>query len=213
VEIELDKKKKTLRDYRYRAYVGPADKYDLISANQFNLMTSLGLRDTHYLLDIGCGSLAGGRLFIPYLLPGRYYGVDPVKWLIQEGIKNEVGEDIIRVKNPVFRYSSDFDFSFFDRKFDYIIAQSIFSHAPEVLVRKCLMETSKVMKPTSSFAFTFFEGDENYDGYSWVYPDFVSYTLEFMHNLFMEYGFDLKVLDWEHPFNQKWILARIKAKI
>jgi hypothetical protein len=208
----LGKEKEALRDYRYRAYVGPADKYDLISANQFNLLTSLGLRDTHYLLDIGCGSLAGGRLFIPYLLPGRYYGVDPVKWLIQEGIKNEVGEDLIRVKNTVFSYCSDFDFGVFNRKFDYIIAQSIFSHAPEVLIRKCLLESCKVIKRTSSFAFTFVEGDENYDGDFWVYPDFVTYTLEFMHNLLGEYGFDVKVLDWEHPCDQKWILARVNRK-
>jgi len=44
----------------YRAFVGPPDKYDLVSAMQFNLLTSLGLRECHHLLDIGCGSLRAG---------------------------------------------------------------------------------------------------------------------------------------------------------
>ena len=86
------------RDLRYRAYVGPADKYDLISGNQFNLLLTLGLRDTHYLLDIGCGSLAGGRLFIPFLLPGRYYGIEPNQWLIQEGIKKIIKVGVLQPK-------------------------------------------------------------------------------------------------------------------
>ena len=41
----------------YRAFVGPPQKYDIIAASQFNLLTSLGLREYHYLLDIGWGSL------------------------------------------------------------------------------------------------------------------------------------------------------------
>ncbi len=43
----------------YMAYVGPADQYDLMSATQFRLLTTLGLRSFHRLLDFGCGSLRG----------------------------------------------------------------------------------------------------------------------------------------------------------
>ena len=52
----------------YRAYVGSPKAYDVTAATQFALMVGLGLREDHTLLDIGCGSLCGGRLFIPYLL-------------------------------------------------------------------------------------------------------------------------------------------------
>src|SRR5260221_10635897 len=61
----------------YRAFVGPEDGYDRMSAMQFNLLTFLGLREDHYPLYIGCGSLRAGRLFIPYLKPGRYFGIEP----------------------------------------------------------------------------------------------------------------------------------------
>lgn len=52
-------------DQHYRAYVGPPQNYDLISAMSFGLLTALGLRQHHSLLDIGCGSLRNGRLLIP----------------------------------------------------------------------------------------------------------------------------------------------------
>jgi len=149
------------RDFRYRAFIGPADKYDLTSALQFNLLTFLGLREEHFLLDVGCGSLAGGRLFIPYLLPRRYYGIEPFRWLIEEGIKNELGNDIIRVKQPVFSNNNEFMLSIFDRKFDFILAQSIFSHASQKQIRRCLSEAKNVMKPDSFFVATFVEGEEN----------------------------------------------------
>ena len=54
----------------YREYVGTSERYDIGGAIQFNLLTTLGLREHHRLLDVGCGSLRAGRLFIPYLLKG-----------------------------------------------------------------------------------------------------------------------------------------------
>ena len=71
-------------DMQYRAFVGPPEDYDLISAMVFNLLTCLGLRQHHKVLDIGCGSLRCGRLLIPYLNKGNYFGVEPNKWLVDK---------------------------------------------------------------------------------------------------------------------------------
>jgi hypothetical protein len=98
-------------DRRYRRFVGPVDQYDFMGATQFRLLTTLGLREEHYLLDIGCGSLRAGRLLIPYLLPDRYHGIEPDKFLLDAGIANEVGTDLVRLKRPRFAHNSDFDFS------------------------------------------------------------------------------------------------------
>ena len=102
----------------YRSFVGLPEAYDLVGANQLNLLTYLGLRENHTLLDIGCGSLRAGKLFLPYLLPERYFGIEPEKRLIEEGVKNEVGEDMIRIKKPRFEHDDNFTLGVFGRKFD-----------------------------------------------------------------------------------------------
>jgi len=89
-------------DPQYRAYVGPPEDYDLVAAMAFNLLTTLGLRQHHSLLDIGCGSLRIGRLLIPYLNRGNYFGVEPNKWLVDEGISRELGETLVQIKRPTF---------------------------------------------------------------------------------------------------------------
>ena len=116
-------------DPQYRAYVGPPEDYDLIAAMAFNLLTTLGLRQHHSLLDIGCGSLRIGRLLIPYLNRGKYFGVEPNEWLVDEGIRRELGETLVQIKRPTFFFSDSPDtISQAKIAFDFALAQSIFSH-------------------------------------------------------------------------------------
>jgi len=190
----------------YRAFVGPTENYDLVAAMQFNLLTFLGLREHHCVLDVGCGSLRAGKLLIPYLLPEHYFGIEPEQWLIEEGIEKEVGEDMLDIKRPVFSNENDFALSTFARKFDFILAQSIFSHTSQTQIMKCFSEAKRVMKPTSVFAATFCEGDDNYTGNGWVYPDCVTYTADVMIQLAAQSGLVCKPIGWPHPNRQTWML-------
>lgn len=63
--------------HHYRAYVGDPERYDVLAVQQFRVLTDLGLREHHKVLEVGCGSLRFGRLLLPYLLPDRYVGVEP----------------------------------------------------------------------------------------------------------------------------------------
>ena len=138
-----------------RAYVGPPEIYDLVAALQFSLLTSLGLRDYHSLIDIGADSLRGGRLFITYLQSGQYFGIEPNEWLVKDGITHEIGQDMVRLKQPRFIYDDNFTLTAFDCQFDFLLAQSIFSHASPMQISRCLAEARQVMKPTSVFAATY----------------------------------------------------------
>lgn len=192
--------------HHYRAFVGPPEKYDLVSAMQFNLLTLLGLREQHYLLDIGCGSLRAGRLFIIHLLPGRYFGIEPHQWLIEEGIRYELSSEVVRIKQPAFSHDSQFTLTIFNREFDFILAQSVFSHASQSQISRCLSEARKTMHPATVFAATFCKGKDNYAGSDWIYPGCAHYTQEHMTSLVEEQGLKCQPIDWPHPNQQTWMI-------
>lgn len=192
--------------HHYRAYVGPPEKYDLVAAMQFNLLTHLGLREFHYLLDVGCGSLRAGRLFIPFLLPGHYYGIEPQAWLIEEGIKYELGREILQIKQPIFSHNSNFNCLHFNQKFDFVVAQSVFSHASQSQIQECLSQVEKCLQPNGVMAATFVEGAMDYQGEGWTYPDCVTYTVKQMQRIAAAIGLKAEGIDWPHPNGQRWLL-------
>jgi hypothetical protein len=192
-------------EHHYRAFIDFPDRYDIGAAMQFSLLTALGLREDHSLLDIGCGSLRAGRLFIVYLRPGRYFGIEPERWLVEEGIRQELGQEVLAVKRPTFSYDRDFTLSAFGRRFDFLLAQSVFSHAAPRQVRRCLAEARAVMTPTAIFVATYWRGRESYTGEEWVYPGRVRYTAGDMAALAQQQGLASQTLDWAHPSGQTWI--------
>ncbi len=194
----------------YRTFVGPEQHYDVMAAIQFNLMTFLGLREGSFLLDVGCGSLRGGRLFIPYLLPGHYFGIEPEKWLVEEGVKNEIGRDLLEMRKPTFSNDINFTLTTFGRKFDFLLAQSIFSHAPASQVKRCLSEAEKVMHEESIFAATFCEGEKDYDGEKWFAPGIIPYRFDTLARFCEEVGLSCRRMEWAHPNNQKWVVVTRK---
>lgn len=188
----------------YRAYIGHSKNYDLIAAMTFNLLTTLGLRQGHEVVDVGCGSLRIGRLLIPYLNVGNYVGIEPHRWLVEEGIKREVGADLVRIKKPRF-YFSDSPQALADaaHPLDFAVAQSIFSHCGTDLIRGWLLGLSSALAPGGVFLATFLPGEEDYAGEGWVYPECVHYTPGTMRGLASEAGFTFELLDWRHP-HQSW---------
>jgi SAM-dependent methyltransferase len=190
----------------YRAFVGYPLKYDLIAAMQFNLLTSLGLRESHRVLDVGCGSLRAGRLLIPYLLPNCYYGLEPEQWLVEDGIRYNTGRDIVEVKSPSFQYRSDFSMTAFGVQFDFILAQSIFSHASADQIMTCLSEAAACLAPGALLVASFVLDKEDYQGATWVYPTCVGYTESAMKRFANEAGLECTLIDWPHPNAQSWAL-------
>ena len=193
----------------YSAFVGPPDHYDFMGASQFRLLTTLGLRDHHKVLDFGCGSLRVGRLLLPYLLPDNYYGIDPNKWLIEDAIRNEVGADQIQLKQPKFSYNSDYKVDGFGVKFNFIVAQSIFSHCGRDLIETALTNFRGSLADGGLILATFVHQgsagiDQEYAGDGWVYPGCVAYAPETVLALIKHAGLVGDWIPWHHW--QDWYL-------
>lgn len=193
-------------DPHYRAYVGPPQDYDLIAAMTFNLLTTLGLRQHHSLLDVGCGSLRIGRLLIPYLNRGKYFGIEPAEWLVAEGIRQELGETVVQTKRPTFFFSDSPETVVHAKvSFDFALAQSIFSHCGLDLIRGWLAAVSRSLADDGGLVATFLPSDEDSPRSGWVYPDCVSYRPATLERAAADANLRFEILDWKHP-RQTWAL-------
>lgn len=190
----------------HRAYVGPPEYYDVIGGLQFVVLMALGLRQSHTVLDVGCGSLRGGRFIMQYLDQGHYYGVEPNSWLIEAAIAHEIGQNMIGLKRPHFSSDDKLDLSAWNRQFDFILAQSIITHAPRDMVAKLMREAAAALEPDGIFVATYLVGERDNTLEEWSYPEGVFWTQETVFGLARQAGLSSNQLVFPHPAGQVWIM-------
>lgn len=133
--------------------------WDVVGTLQFEFLVAQGLKPHHYFLDVGCGCLRGGVRFINYLDPGHYYGIDISDEILAMAHK-ELARHKLEAKQPVLRRTDTFDFSMLGRKFDFAIAQSVFTHLPLNDITRCVMNMDQVLAPGGRFYATFFDNPQ-----------------------------------------------------
>ena len=197
-------------DPDYRKLVGHG--WGVYAAHQFSVLTSLGLEPDDSLLDLGCGGLRGGRLFIAFLEKGNYYGIEPARWAIREAIEGELGREYIEKRKPSFDYNTEANLEVFGRKFDFILAHSIFVHAPKEWVGNCLLEAKKVLKRKGKFLATAVLRELDSGETTWDYPEPRYHSGKTLNLLAAEAGLKFEILKTRHPAakilkqNKKWIM-------
>lgn len=193
----------------YRAFVGPPKRYDFLSASQFALLFLLGMNEQSKILDFGCGSLRLGRLLIPFLRAEKYFGIDPNKWLIDDGVAKELGQDALKLKNPKFEFNDDFDCTIFGSQFDFIIAQSILTHTGPDAAEMLLKSAREALSNDGVFLASLkLESDKECEmpENGWHYPNNVSYDVRQVSSFMDKAGLSWRKLSWYHP-GAVWIAA------
>jgi len=122
---------------------------------QFDYLMGHGLKPSSRLLEIGCGNLRAGRLFIDYLDAGGYYGVD-ISPDILLAAADTVAEFRLQHKLPHLTVVKDMRLAFLPSGyFDVVHAHSVFSHSPIEVIDECLAHVGRLLAPGGFFDFTF----------------------------------------------------------
>ena len=171
---------------------------------QFDYLVRHGLRPDHRMLEIGCGNLRAGRLFIEHLGPGAYYGVD-ISPDILLAAQRTVAEHGLRDKLPYLTLVDDLRLDFLpDAHFDVVHAHSVFSHSPLHVIEQCFSHVGRVMTADAWFDFTFdrTEGREHH-----VLNEDFYYRTETLVALAANHGLTARFMDdWEQlPHKQSKI--------
>ncbi|WP_136660985.1 class I SAM-dependent methyltransferase [Nitratireductor sp. XY-223] len=196
----------------HRAYVGgfTDELWYKIGKLQYHFLVGEGLCCEHVFYDVACGSLRLGQYLIPYLGTGRYFGIDLAPELVQAGLDNEFFGRVIAEKKPSFFFNSEFDFQDAP-KFDFAMAQSLFTHLTPDDIAKCLTKMQDKAHKASAFYFTFFEGAQTAEQLSQTRSDpNKNWRYEFsqISEIANRTGWRVHLVgDWEHPANQKMVRA------
>jgi SAM-dependent methyltransferase len=162
---------------------------------QFDYLAGHGLKPDTRMLEIGCGNLRAGRLFIDYLDAGHYYGLD-ISPDILLAAQQVVTDNGLQAKLPHLTLVRDLRLDFLpDGQFDVVHAHSVFSHSPVWVIDECLAHVGRVMAPGGFFDFTFdrTEGAEHQ-----VLREDFYYRTQTLTDLARRHGFQATFMDdWE----------------
>jgi SAM-dependent methyltransferase len=176
-----------------REFVGTDEQSGLL---QLAVLWSEGLRTHHDLLEIGCGAL---HLAIPaanWLKYGNYVGIDPNAWLRDE---EEAATDLMAKRGARFLSNSDFDASSLDRKFNFVFAHSVLSHASDKQLAQFFSATIPVLKPGGKILFSLRFGGPSH-AEDWVYPDVTYFSWPQVRDLAPMFGLRAERHCWLRDF-------------
>lgn len=182
---------------------------------QFDFLKRRGLMPDDCLLDIGCGTLRGGRFFIDYLDTGNYCGIDISEKAIAFGKELVANQNMDHKKPYLEVINGQLDFSELSgMSFDFVLAQSVFTHLLPEDIECCFSNLTRVMNNGASFFFTFNIRHEQLsktvelecgalkqDNKNFYYPD------GFFERIAEKYGF--KYRDWSYDYHNKPYVQRM----
>ncbi|MCD9144432.1 class I SAM-dependent methyltransferase [Streptomyces albireticuli] len=180
------------------------DRWLALGKMQFDYLAEHGLAPHHRMLDIGCGNLRAGRLFIDHLDAGNYYGID-ISPDILISAKQTLTTFGLQDKLPHLTITQNLTLDFLpDAHFDVVHAHSVFSHSPIEVIEECLAHVGRVLAPGGFFDFTFdrTEGAEHQ-----VLREDFYYRTQTLIALAEKYGLRARFMeDWEtRPHGQSKI--------
>jgi len=198
---------------------GPPELFE--SAGRLQLVTLLyeGLLPESTVLDVGCGCLRAGYWLIRFLDTGCYCGIEPNQSMLDKGKEYLLDPELIRAKQPQFDTNDRFDFSVFGKKFDVVLARSVWSHASKPQIEAMLDSFVSHSSPDSFFLTSYLPAallgrqiDRDYKGESWIgrshqsrQPGQIRHSRKWVESECAKRGLHVKQLDYGVFNSQHWL--------
>ncbi len=183
-------------DHDPKAAVG--DLWEELGQLQFDYLLGKGLNRSDRMLDIGCGTLRAGRLFIPWLDRGGYTGTDISQRALAYG-EQLIQEEGLQDKAATLVLEADLKLrfeEFDDGAFDVVLAQSVFTHLHQPEIEECFAHIGRIMAPNARFFFTFVHADEPTQRNRMTF----SYPFEWLQEVAARGGLKAtRLFDYPHP--------------
>jgi SAM-dependent methyltransferase len=157
--------------------VGPVANFEHVALTTVGRMNTAGLRWDHDVLDIGCGVGRIARYLCDYLVRGRYEGFDIRQDLVtwcQVHITSQCPQfqftyvpafNTHYARDESLPSAEDLVFPYPDSSFDFVFAQSVFTHLTPAIAQNYLHQTRRVLRPggTTFLTWLIFEDHDTTD--------------------------------------------------
>merc|ERR1712070_165335 len=118
---------------------------------------------------------------------------------------------------------NEFDATVFKKfDFDFILAQSIFSHTGTSLFIHLLKSFRKVLSSDGLALITIIhvhdldetsQSRDRYNGYEWIYPGVTEFHRNRISSFLKEADLHGESLSWYHPRQTWWVLSRSRSRV
>lgn len=126
-------------------------KWDEEGAWVFEFLRGRGLRPDHYVLDVGCGSLASAARLLPFMEQSHYWGFEKNVELFVAGVQIELPRAGVRPERGHFVVNDEFDLSDVPHEFDMAIASSLLRRLPLNGVARCFASVIRKLTTGGTF--------------------------------------------------------------
>lgn len=116
----------------------PEYSFEESGRNQLVTLLENGLMPNSKVLEIGCGVLRVGYWLVQFLNKDGYYGIEPAEHRVEMGKKYLFSPERLALKTPHFNFNENFDTAVFNKKFDFFLAGSIWTHCSKTNIEVML---------------------------------------------------------------------------
>ncbi|WP_422007293.1 hypothetical protein [Roseivirga pacifica] len=194
----------------------PSENFDQSGRAQFIALLELGLLPQSSVLEIGCGVLRAGHWLINFLEPDNYYGIEPSEKRVQLGLDQLISKSVQIEKKPRFNFNDEFDLTVFDKKFDFFLAGSIWTHCSKLDISTMLDGFKETGTDNSVFLVSYlpaFFPWQDYKGSDWVgtshkseKPGCIHHNKKWIKRQAKNRGLHISFLNKTAFDNQYWIV-------